>query len=67
MTALANEMEVTRLAVRMLEAEPALAEVDLARDAGVDHPLQCAVDGGAADARSSRIRSTRSSALRCPS
>src|SRR5262245_26997370 len=49
-TALANEMEMTRLAIRMLEAEPALAEIDLARDAGVDHPLQCAVDGRAADA-----------------
>ena len=43
-------MEVTRLAVGVLEPEPALAEVDLAGDAGVHHPLQRAVDGGAADA-----------------
>ena len=43
-------MEVARLAVGVLEPEPALAEVDLARDAGVHHPLQRAVDGGAADA-----------------
>ena len=49
-TGLANEVEVTRLTVRMLEPEAALAEVDLARDAGVDHPLQRAVDGRAADA-----------------
>src|SRR5687768_1191376 len=34
----------------MLEAEPAFAEVDLARDAGFLHPLQGAVDGGARDA-----------------
>ena len=43
-------MEVPRLAVGVLEAEAALAEVDLAGDAGVHHPLQRAVDGGAADA-----------------
>ena len=42
-------MKVPRVPVRMLEAEPALAEVDLAGDARVDHPLQRAVDGGAAD------------------
>ena len=35
--------------VGVLEAEAALAEVDLARDARVHHPLQRAVDGGAAD------------------
>ncbi len=34
----------------MLEPEAALAEVDFARDAGLDHPLQRAIDGGAADA-----------------
>jgi hypothetical protein len=34
----------------MLEAEAALTEIDLARDAGVDHPLQGAVDRRAADA-----------------
>ena len=50
MAGLANEVEVPRLAVRVLEPEPSLAEVHLARDAGVDHPLQRAVDGRAADA-----------------
>ena len=43
-------MKVARLAVGMLETESAFAEIDLARDAGVNHPLQCAVDRGAADA-----------------
>ena len=47
---LANEVEVPRLAVRMLEPGPPLAEVHLARDPGVHHPLQRPVDGGAADA-----------------
>ena len=41
---------MARLAIGMLEPEAALAEVDLAGDAGVHHPLQRAVDGGAADA-----------------
>ena len=50
MAGLADQVEVARLAVGMLEPEPAFAEVDLAGDAGVDHPLQRAVDGGAADA-----------------
>ena len=50
MAGLADQMEMTRLTVRVLEAEPPLAEIDLARDAGVHHPLQRAVDGGAADA-----------------
>ena len=49
--ALADEVEVPGMPERVLEAEPALAEVHLARDAGVHHPLQRAVDGGAADAR----------------
>jgi hypothetical protein len=49
-TGLANQVEVARLPIRMLEPEPALSEVDLTGDAGVDHPLQGAVDGGAADA-----------------
>src|SRR5262245_55944317 len=40
-----------RMPVRRLETRPAFAEVDLARDAGIDHPLERAVDGGAADAR----------------
>jgi hypothetical protein len=30
---------------------PALVEIDLARDIGVDHPLERTVDGGAPDAR----------------
>ena len=50
MAGLADQMEVARLPVGVLEAEPPLAEVDLAGDAGVHHPLQRAVDGGAADA-----------------
>ena len=50
MTGLADQVEVPRLAVGVLEAEAAFAEVDLAGDAGVHHPLQRAVDGGAADA-----------------
>src|SRR5436190_24098185 len=43
-------MEVPRVPVRVLEAETAFAEIDFAGDAGVHHPLQRAVDGGAADA-----------------
>ena len=50
MAGLADQVEVPRLPVRVLEPEAALAEVDLAGDAGVHHPLQRAVDGGAADA-----------------
>src|SRR5688572_28815595 len=50
MAGLADEVEVTRLAVGMLEPEAAFPEIDLAGDAGVDHPLQRAVDSGAADA-----------------
>lgn len=34
----------------MLETESTFAEIDFARDASVHHPLQGAVDGGAADA-----------------
>ena len=41
---------MARVPVRVLEAEPAFAEVDLAGDARVHHPLQRAVDGRAADA-----------------
>ena len=37
------------MAVGVLEAEAALAEIDLAGDPGVDHPLQRAVDGRPAD------------------
>jgi hypothetical protein len=47
-TSLADEMKVARMPVGMLEAETAFAEIDLARDAGLHHPLQRAVDGGAA-------------------
>ncbi len=47
---LADQVEVPRVPVRMLEAEAALAEIHFARDARVHHPLQGAVDGGAADA-----------------
>ena len=43
-------MKVPRVAVRRLETRTPFAEVDFARDAGVDHPLQRAVDGRAADA-----------------
>ena len=50
MAGLANQVEVARLPVGVLEPEPSLAEIDLARDARVDHPLQRAVDGRAADA-----------------
>ena len=48
--ALADQMKVPRMPVGVLEAEAAFAEVHLARDAGVDHPLQRAVDRGPADA-----------------
>ena len=48
---LADQVEVPGMPVGVLEAKPALAEVHLPRDASLDHPLQGAVDGGAADAR----------------
>ena len=44
-------MEVPRVAERRLETRTALAEVDLARNARADHPLQRAIHGGAADPR----------------
>ena len=47
---LADQVKVARVTVRMLEPKAAFAEIDLARDPGLDHPLQGAVDGGAADA-----------------
>ena len=37
------------MAIGRLEPRPAFAEVDLAGDAGADHPLERAVDGRAAD------------------
>ena len=50
MAGLADQMEVARLPVGVLEPRAPLTEVDLAGDARVHHPLQRAVDGGAADA-----------------
>ena len=50
MAGLADEMEVAWVTVRRLEPRASLAEVHLARDAGVHHPLERAVHGGAADA-----------------
>ena len=47
----ADEMEMARVAVGRLEARPAFAKIHLARNAGADHPLERAVDGGPADAR----------------
>ena len=48
--ALADQVKVTRVAVRMLEAEAAFAKIDLPRDSRLDHPLQGAINRGAADA-----------------
>ena len=48
--AFADEMKVPGVTVGMLETESPFAEIDLARDPGVYHPLQGAVDGRAADA-----------------
>ena len=42
-------MKVARVSERPLEARPPVAEVDLAGDAGADHPLKSAIDRGAAD------------------
>src|SRR5439155_25043494 len=47
----ADEMKMPWMAVRGLESRVALAEIDLSRDAGADHPLQRSIDGRAADAR----------------
>ncbi len=46
----ADQMKVTGMPVGRLEARAAVAEIDLARDAGADHPQERAVDGGAPDA-----------------
>ncbi len=46
---LADQVKVPRMAIRMLEAEPAFAEIDLAGNARLLHPLQRAIDRGAAD------------------
>jgi hypothetical protein len=50
MATLANQMEVSRLAVGVLEPESAFTKIDFAGDTRVDHPLQSAIDGRAADA-----------------
>jgi hypothetical protein len=50
MTRRADEMKVARVAELRLEARAAVAEFDLPRNAGADHPLKGAVDRGAADA-----------------
>src|SRR5205814_6057350 len=49
--ALADQVKVPRMAVRVLEAEASLAEIDFSCDPRIDHPLQRAVHGGAADSR----------------
>jgi hypothetical protein len=40
---------MTRLTVGVLEPEPPFAEVDLAGDARIDHPLKRAIDRGTTD------------------
>ena len=47
---LANQVKVARMAVRVLEAEAAFAEIHFAGDARIHHPLQRAVYRRAADA-----------------
>src|SRR5262245_34030354 len=49
MTALADQVEVARLAVGVFEAESPLAEIHLSGDTRVDHPLQRAIDRRATD------------------
>ena len=49
MTDVADQVEVPRMAVGGLESRTAFAEIDLAGDPGVHHPLQRAVDGRATD------------------
>ena len=44
-------MKMARVAVRCLVPRSTVAEIDLARDVGVDHPLERSVDGGASDTR----------------
>ena len=46
---LADEMKVTGMTIGVFEPEPPFAKIDLARDPRLFHPLQRAVDGGAAD------------------
>ena len=47
----ADEMKMTGMTIGGLEAEAALAEIDLSRDARANGPLERAVDGSAADPR----------------
>jgi hypothetical protein len=42
-------MKMPGMPVRMFEAEPTLAEVDLAGDPGINHPLERAIDRSPAD------------------
>ena len=46
---LTNEMKMPRVPVGVLEAEPALPEVDLPSDAGIDHPLMGPIHRRATD------------------
>ena len=46
---LADEVEVRRVTVRVLEADNALDRLDASCEAGLGHPLQRAIDGRAAD------------------
>src|SRR4026208_1863174 len=49
MAGLADQVEGPGVAIRVLDPESALAEIALARDACVDHPLEGPIDGGPAD------------------
>ena len=49
MALVADEMKMPWMPVRGFEARSPLAEINLAGDPGVYHPLQRAVDGGATD------------------
>jgi len=46
----ANEVKMPGVTVGRFEPRASLAEIDLARDARVDHPLQRTIDRGATDA-----------------
>jgi hypothetical protein len=50
MAVLADQVKVAGLAIGVLETEAAFTEVDLARNPGIDHPLERAIDGCPADA-----------------
>jgi hypothetical protein len=51
MAHVANEMEMSGMTVGRFEPGTTFAEIDLAGDSGVDHPLQRPVNGGATDPR----------------